>query len=89
MKMFHSCDAPVEMAFYSSNVDSIKVCCYCGSSENKLNEANDDEEDLSRRHRAVNIPVCKYCRLAGREGRSLLPVKRRDQYEPTELEDVE
>jgi len=75
MKMFRSCEAPVEMAFYSSNLDSIKVCCYCGSSGDNLNA----EVDLSRRHR-VTLPVCGQCKQVGRQARSLLPVKR------TELE---
>jgi len=75
MKMFHSCEAPVEMAFYSSSLDSINVCCYCGSSENNFKE----EVDLSRRHR-VNLPVCEHCKQVGRQARSLLPLKR------TELE---
>jgi len=75
MKMFRSCEAPVEMAFYSSNLDPINVCCYCGSSENNLYE----EVDLSRRHR-VTLPVCEHCKLVGRQSRSLLTVKR------TELE---
>lgn len=75
MKMFRSCEAPVEMAFYSSKLDSINVCCYCGSSENHFNE----EVDLSRRHR-VTLPVCGQCKFVGRQARSLLPVKR------TELE---
>lgn len=75
MKMFRSCEAPVEMAFYSSNLHSVNVCCYCGSSENNLNE----EADLSRRHR-VTLPVCGQCKQVGRQAKSLLPVKR------TELE---
>ena len=75
MKTFRSCEAPVEMAFYSSNLDSINVCSYCGTSEDNVNE----EFDLSRRHR-VTLPVCGQCKLVGRQARSLLPVKR------TELE---
>lgn len=75
MKMFRSCDAPVEMAFYSSNLGSMNVCCYCGSSENNL----DKEVELSRRRR-VTLPVCEQCKQAGRQVRSILPVKR------TELE---
>lgn len=72
MKMFRSCDAPVEMAFYSSNLScSINVCCYCGSPENNL----DEEVDSSRRQR-VTLPVCEQCKQAGRKVRSILPVKR-------------
>lgn len=76
MKMFRSCEAPVEMAFYSSNLQSMNVCCYCGSSENNLNK---EDCDLSRRHR-VTLPVCRQCKQVGRLARSLLPIKR------TELE---
>jgi len=76
MKMFRSCEAPVEMAFYSSNLDSINVCCYCGSSGEPDFNA---EVDLSRRHR-VTLPVCGQCKEVGRQARSLLPVKK------TELE---
>lgn len=75
MKMFRSCEAPVELAFYSSHLDSINVCSYCGTSEGDLSE----EVDLSRRH-PVTLPICGQCKLVGRQARSLLPVKR------TELE---
>lgn len=75
MKIFRSCDAPLEMAFYSSNLDSANVCCHCGSSNNNISV----DVDLPRGHR-VTLPVCEQCKLAGREVRSLLPVKR------TELE---
>ena len=71
MKNFRSCEDPIEMAFYSSNLGSINVCCYCGNSDNNLNK----EVDLSRRHRAT-LPVCEKCKLAGRKDRSILPVKR-------------
>lgn len=75
MRIFRSCDDPIELAFYSSNLDSInlKICCYCGSSENKV----DKEVNTSRRHRVI-LPVCEQCKLAGRQTKSLLPVKRSD-----------
>ena len=83
MKTLRSCDEPVEMTFYSSNLDSIKTCCYCGSTDNPFSEAEKDQ-DAIRRHRAVNVPLCMQCKLAGREERSLLPVKRTVQDEPCE-----
>lgn len=83
MKTLRSCDEPVEMTFYSCNLDSIKTCCYCGSTDNPFSETEKDQ-DAIRRHRAVNVPLCMQCKLAGREERSLLPVKRTVQDEPCE-----
>lgn len=68
MKIFRSCDEPIEVAFYSSNLDTMNLCCYCGSSESTLSE----ETDTNRRQ----LPMCDQCKLLGRETRSLLPVKR-------------
>ena len=71
MKVFRSCEDPVEIAFYSSCLNSFDVCCYCGSPENNLNE----KMGMSRRNR-VTLPMCEQCKVAGRQDRSILPVKR-------------
>lgn len=70
MKIFRSCEDPVEMSFYCSNLGSMKICCYCGSSDATL-----CEEMPGQRH-GLTLPLCEQCKLAGRQARSLLPTKR-------------
>lgn len=73
MRLFGSCDDPIELAFYSSHlVDSLCICCHCGSSEVK----NVQREADSTRRQCVTLPLCEQCKLFGRQARSLLPVKR-------------
>ena len=78
MRLFHSCDDPVEVAFYCSYLDSSNVCCYCGSSDKKLCE------ELALPRCQDLLPVCEQCKLTGRQARSFLPEKRSNKYEGEE-----
>lgn len=78
MRLFHSCEDPVEVAFYCSYLDSSNVCCYCGSSDKKL------REELALPRRQHLMPVCEQCKLTGRQARSFLPEKRSNRNEGEE-----
>ena len=75
MRLFHSCEDPVEVAFYCSYLDSSNVCCYCGSSDKKI------REELALPRRQHLLPVCEQCELTGRQARSFLPEKRSNRNE--------